>query len=373
MELGSEFHIDLTDKSIKTNTIYPILQKYNTFYTAYGRTAITLLYEYLQKKVGGQNRRVLLPAYICSSVIRSFPKECVFFYDLGDDFTIEERILVKMLESGEFDGGFFYLVHYFGWLQQDVTLQHIQELCKSHHITIIEDTTHSIFTKERTIGDYCIASLRKWMPVPEGGVIYSMYDLPQTWRKLEHIRSSGKINAMVLKQVFLGQMRDYKELAGLTVFNEAYRHIFMQEEERIDREKYYAISDLSAFLLQCEDVSEIERARRKNYQYLGELLYREGISLYGWKQYQKNDNSELTVPYTALLRLRDRNQLRNYLMDHKIYCAVHWPIEMQEQYTHIHVSEWSKQLISLPIDQRYRDAEMEFLAEMVIKYFQKKY
>ncbi len=374
MELGSEFHIDLTDAHIQSNTVYSLLDRYNTFYTDYGRTAIALLYEYLCKKSGGQSRKVLLPSYICMSVIESFVQENIVFYDLKENFEIEEQGLYDLLGSGDYDGGIFFLMHYFGTLQKEETLQQIQFLCERHDITIIEDTTHSFLTKERTIGDYCIASLRKWMPIPEGGVIYSNNGLPDEWHELEHARVSYKIDAMVLKQLFLGKADSYRELENVEPVNGAYRRIFVEEEEKIGKDgRRFAISDLSAFLLQCEDISEIRERRAVNYLLLGELLEHNGIELYGWKQNRQSIQMRVAAPFTATLFLAgmDRDKFRSYLQEQKIYCAVHWPIEAKEQYRYAKVSEWAENLISLPIDQRYGEAHMQYLAETIIEYFRK--
>lgn len=376
MELGSEFHIDLTDLSVKDNTIYALLKPYHTFYTDYGRTAISLLYEYLQKHAG---KKILLPSYICDSVVKSFPKDAITFYELQENFVIDEATLNAMIDTDEYDGGIFYLNHYFGAVQPLDMLERLQKLCREHQITIIEDTTHSIFTKTRTIGDYCIASLRKWMPIPEGAVVYSMQELPEEWKSLERAKPSAKIEAMVLKKLFLGQNTSYKDLMDAEKINEAYRQIFVTEEEKIEaekdgQEKACAISDLSAFLLQCQDVIKIQENRKRNYLFLKEQLAKHGISLYGHENLLENSSEimkEEIIPYTALLKLKEhnRNDFRKYLMEQKIYCAVHWPIEIEEQHKYAHVSEWAEELISLPIDQRYEEEEMKYLAETILAWF----
>lgn len=365
MELGSEFYIDLTDLSLKENTIYTLLQQHYTFYTDYGRTAISLLYTYLKETV----TKVLLPSYICDSVIHAFPQEQVVFYELQDDFVVDEQALVALIQTNDYDGSIFYINHYFGKIQPIDMLERIQELCKKHRMIIIEDTTQSIFSKIQTIGDYCICSLRKWMPIPDGAVIYSQKKLPVEWGNIEHAKASAKIEAMILKKFFLAQNTFYKSLKNEEKINEIYRQIFVTEENRIDeKDRVYAISDISAFLLRCMDISLIGKRRKENYIFLQEQLKNNGLSLYG----QGNFRNEY-VPYVALMQMRkdNRDDFRKYLMEHRIYCAVHWPVTNKEQKQCFHVNEWTENLISLPIDQRYDAKEMQYLSEMIVAYFRK--
>lgn len=374
MELGSEFSIDLSEKQTVERNIFACLSGYHTFYTDYGRTANRLLYQYLQKKKGMEQLNVLLPSYSCDAVCGSFPRDRIAFYDLREKFTIDTESVRRLIESGKFDDGIFYLTHYFGWLQEADVLDQVRKLCEIHRITVVEDTTHSLFGNRRTVGEYCVASLRKWFPAPEGSVIYSTEKLPQDWNRLQRAKPSKKIEAMVLKQMFLGADREYQVLAGTDELNQAYRQIFAAEEEKAGcLQENFRISDLSYFLLQCEDIDAVCAARRYNYHLLQERLAERGIVLYGAENFKDNRNE---VPFTAILQIpeagsRTRDGLREYLMEHKIYCAVHWPIHDTVQKSYKHVREWTENCLSLPIDQRYGEEEMAYLADHVITYFER--
>ncbi len=119
----------------------------------------------------------------------------------------------------------------------------------------------------------------------------------------------------------------------------------------------------------CQDVEQIMDTRRRNYQYLSRRLQEQGIFLYSEKQ---NQSVKEFVPFTAVFLLderEDRDSFRDYLGKHKIYFAVHWPIRDDEQLIHPNVKRWTRQIISLPIDQRYGIKEMDYLADKVISYF----
>ena len=371
MELGSEFSIDFSEKQVVEHNIFALLSGYNTFYTDYGRTATALLYQYLQRKKGTEQLKVLLPSYSCDTVRKAFPHDAVTYYDLKEEFAIDMESVQKLIETGKFDNGIFYITHYFGWLQETAVLETVRSLCDKHQIVIVEDTTHSILGEISTIGDYCISSLRKWFPIPEGSVIYSRATLPEEWNGLKRAKTSRKIEAMVLKNLFLGGAEEYQELVDSSEINQFYRKIYAGEELKAGlKMEQYRISDLSYFLLQCEDIETISNVRKKNYSLLQKKLSEKGIALYGSKHFGDNQSA---VPFTAILQIKDktnrtRDGLREYLMSHRVYCAVHWPIQDATQCLGRNVKEWTQHCLSLPIDQRYGEEEMEYLADMVISY-----
>lgn len=52
-------------------------------------------------------------------------------------------------------------------------------------------------------------------------------------------------------------------------------------------------------------------------------------------------------------------------MEHKIYCAVHWPMETKEQCEIKTNMELTKHMLSLPLDQRYDLEHMKYMVEIV--------
>ena len=65
MELGSNFDLDVNDLYVKSNNVITYLSKYNTVWFNYGRSAIKAINI-------PQGRNVLLPEFICESVISCF-------------------------------------------------------------------------------------------------------------------------------------------------------------------------------------------------------------------------------------------------------------------------------------------------------------
>ena len=66
--------------------------------------------------------------------------------------------------------------------------------------------------------------------------------------------------------------------------------------------------------------------------------------------------------------MADRDEFRAYLMEHRIYCAVHWPFDGVNEMDRPMGKENAENLISLPIDQRYGYEELEYMASVISAY-----
>ena len=73
-----------------------------------------------------------------------------------------------------------YLVNFFGKLEAETTYSKIKELQKAG-IAVVEDLTLALLSKNANIGfgDYIIGSIRKWLPITDGGFIASRRELPE--------------------------------------------------------------------------------------------------------------------------------------------------------------------------------------------------
>ena len=345
MVIGSEYHLDLSNLKISEKSIFQYIgsMEYRLFDS--GRSALKAAVRAVR---GGS---VLMPEYMCKSVLTCFPAEQIIFYRLKDHLQIDIRDLSKKINSRT---SVVYLMHYFGSLQPDDVLSFLRAEKEKYGFTIIEDTTHSIFSSKQTVGDCCIASLRKWFAVPNGGILYSNHLLmPDSDNDSKENSDNEKAYAMILKTLFL---------QGRLNCEDEYRKIFSECEKKFDRqEKIGKISDLSNFLLHCNNICSLKKKRESNFSFLKSGLNDIGIS-------QICDFTEKNCPFALPIMVPDRNDFRQYLMEHKIYCAVHWAFDgtaYGERPLARHLSETE---LSLPIDQRYGEKEMAYLIEVIGSY-----
>jgi dTDP-4-amino-4,6-dideoxygalactose transaminase len=345
MELGSEFNLDMHDLKIFQNSFFKYIGNMQYCLFDSGRSALKAI-----TRVLGDGY-VLMPEYICESVIKCFSIDQIIFYKLKENLQIDANDLLNKINSNT---AVVYLMHYFGSLQPENVLSLLRAEKEKYGFTIIEDTTHSIFSKKQTVGDYCVASLRKWFAVPNGGVLYS--DNPLYLNSYDEIRRStdnDKAYAMMLKTLYLNGQLDC---------NSEYRKIFAACEEKLDTQKNIRrISDFSEFLLSCNDVYDMVKKRKSN-------LNRLKNKLSNIKMKQICNFTEKDCPFTLPVMVPDRDDFRKYLMENKIYCAVHWPFDGLAPRERPLAFALSNNMISLPIDQRYKEEEMAYLLKVIGAY-----
>lgn len=343
LELGSEFDLDLHDANISPNGFSQFIGSMNHCLFDSGRSALKAIAHVIG------SGHVLLPEYICESVIKCFPADQVIFYRLKQNLQIDTDDLCNKINEGT---AVVYVMHYFGSLQSGNILSLLQTEKEKFGFTIIEDTTHSIFSKKQTVGDYCVASLRKWFPLPNGCILYASAPL-NVFDDIPRSTDNDKAYAMMLKHL---------HLSGRINCNTEYRALFTACEAKFDNQREVKrISDLSEFLLNCYDVDDMAKKRTFNLKYLKEKLSSLGIR-------ELCDFAEDDCPFTLPIMVPDRDALRSNLMENRIYCAVHWPFDGLAQEQRPLAVSLSNNMLSLPIDQRYGEKEMDYLATVIGAY-----
>ncbi len=347
MELGSEYNLSVSELYIKQDNIFSYLSEYSQIELFdSGRSALRCLAGKLK-----QDSEVLFPEFICESVIRSFSGLNHSFYKLQEDFSPDVNDLKAKIKKNT---SAIFMMHYFGSVQPAGVLTEIRKIADDAGCTIIEDTTQSIFSNKQTIGDYMVCSIRKWMPLPQGGLLYSQdkenYSAYENYKKSEE---NDRLYGMILKTLFL---------QGKVDCNQEYREIFAESEERLDsKTEICRMSDLSEFLVSCVSTDRLRNKRKENYVYLKTSLEEMGI--------KPAIGLNITdTPFAFPLRIKDRDVFRAYLMDNRIYCAVHWPFDqIHPEYRPFAVRN-AAELISLPVDQRYERVDMDYLIHVVRQY-----
>lgn len=154
-----------------TYTTSSVLDLKNICFTTSGRAAITLALKHANIQAGDE---VLIPAYHCEAMVApaKWLKAKVIFYRIHRNTSANFEDIVKKLTPNT---KAIIVTHYFGFLQN---LEQLREFSDQNNLILIEDCAHAFFGENRQhavgkIGDYCIASSMKFLPLYEGGILCS--------------------------------------------------------------------------------------------------------------------------------------------------------------------------------------------------------
>lgn len=352
MEIGSEFWFDIKKIEKQEQVFNSFSDNNRLIYTSSGRNAISLCLKILNN----QHKEVLLPAYICESVIEPFLANGynIKFYDLNNDFS--PRINIDKISE---DTSIFFYMNYFGF-QTSNDLKNKLWLLKQKNITIIEDVTHSFMTsKYSDMNDFEIASIRKWLGVPSGGFLWTSDNLAiensfSEHKKFAHFR---KI-AMNQKALYMDNRKNIDE-------NKEYLNIFYEAEKILDQDNtIYKIDKLSRDILGKTDFNKLKLKRRENYG----ILFRELKSVREIEIPFKILDKD-TVPLFFPIKVKERAKLRSYLTSKNIFCPIHWPQSKFISSNLEYAQNLYDEILSIPCDQRYSKSQMKYVAEIIKEFF----
>lgn len=328
-EFGSDFHY-FSGFQGKGNTLSDFYPTAN--YYADGRQALIHLYH----SQGWQ--RLWLPEYYCYDVIASLKEaglNLMFYQDWPDDHSDSET-LENIQRKGRFLPTDAVLrVNYYGTRQ-------FRSTEKFPVAAIVEDHTHDLIGDWpiHSNADWCIASLRKTLPIPEGGMLWSPMGLklptaPEASDENEQIAAT-RWEAMKLKALYLD---------GEAVEKLEFRKGYVDTEEYFDHTPVCALDKASREYLKTFDIRSWYNRKRENWELLKDIkkegmkvITPEKIGCYPFSLVLLFDNSD------------ERDRVRKALIEHQIYPAVLWNVPDTASDG---VKSFSRRMLSIHCDARY--------------------
>lgn len=328
-EFGSDFH-NISDFQGKDNTLSDFYPKVN--YYADGRQALIHLYH----SQGWQ--RLWMPQYFCYDVIATLEKaglNLMFYQDWPHDHTDSET-LDNIQRKGRFLPTDSVLrVNYYGTRKYRSTE-------KLPVAAVVEDHTHDLIGDWpiHSTADWCIASLRKTLPIPEGGMLWSPMGLilptaPESSDENEKI-ATIRWEAMKLKACYL---------AGGAVEKAEFRKGYVDTEEYFDHAPVCALDKKSQEYLKTFDIRGWYNQKRNNWELLKDIK-KDGVRVV------RPENMGC-YPFSLVLLFDnpdERDRVRKGLIEHQIYPAVLWNIPVP---TDGEIFKFSKGMLSIHCDGRY--------------------
>jgi len=333
--IGGEFPIAVTDV-LNAETRH--LQSTDVYTYSSGRAALYQILKYLQEEKG--INRILLPDYLCSSVLvptKNLKLEYEF-YPIDEALELEQDAFSKLYDKS----AAVLLINYFGLKDLSKQVAYIREL--DQNSIIIEDDVQAYYEFKKDLNgvDFKFTSLRKTFAVPDGGLVKTKYQLP----KIDTPNTFGqyKAAAALLKSMREGNFND-----------QIYLELFEKGEGLIDSEQECGMSIIAEKLYGIVDEERVKVRRLNNARYLIEELAKLGI----------NPLLPLTgyhVPLFVPILHKDRDAVRKAFFKEEIYCPVHWPLEGMKLQRGSFMAENE---LSLIIDQRYTRADMDSIISVI--------
>lgn len=288
-----------------------------------GRSCLKLLLE--KEKI----KKIYLPYFCCDSVAQPCRKSGteIEYYHIKQDF---RPIFEKELKENEW----VYIVNYYGQLTQS-------EICsyKNQYQNIVIDNAQAFFESPAEKID-TLYTCRKFFGVADGAYLYT--DISNVEDDFEKDYSFERMRFL------LGR---YEKEA-----NEFYQD-YVENNHLFREEPVKTMSKLTHNLLRGIDYEKVSQTRKMNFAYLHQKL-------------NSFNRLDLNVPEGAFMYpfyIEGGENLRKQLQKKRIYIPTLWAdvFDVCEE-TDLEY-DMAKNILPIPVDQRYTTEDMEYLATEVLK------
>ena len=195
---------------------------------------------------------------------------------------------------------------------------------KFHNVII--DNCQSFFSLPSGIASFY--SPRKFFGLPDGGIAV----MEKEFNLNLELDISFKYSIHLLKRIDLGAASAYKD--------------YKKNNERLKDAPVRKMSLLTQKLLNNINFNYVIQKRVQNFNFLHKKLKSK------FCKNANNSNIPMVYPFFS-----DDENLRNKLIQNKIYVATYWP--------ELRFLKMTKNIIPLPIDQRYNEIDMEQIIKVI--------
>ncbi len=272
-------------------------------------------------------KKMYLPFLLCDSVeeICNRMDVVVERYPINPDFSISNIDILK--------DDWLYVVNFYGQLDRS----YLQQITSKYKNVII-DNAHAYFDEPLPNID-TLYTCRKFFGVADGGFLYTNAKSKEKYEKDLSYNRMGHL---------LGR---FEKTAS-----EFYDEYVLNENGFDDTETKY-MSQLTENLLKGVNYPEVMKARTENYNYLN--LHLSKINLLNLRN--------VNGPYMYPLLLENANDVKKKLLEKKIYIPTLWPNVLKNVAKEKLEWRYAKNILPLPVDQRYNIREMKFIVEGVFE------
>lgn len=345
-EHGSDFHWDSSRWSHDACSESVALWHKEARLYACGRDALRALLEHGQAALGWT--RLWMPSYFCEDVVGAAGASGIRVERYADGpWLVTPSLPIRKMSAGDAVLVVDYFAHR-GSLKTAVA-------SLPPGVVSIADYTHDPFTPNQNGdgADYAFASLRKTLPIPDGGVLFS------SSRPLPECPVSSPDHEVVAQRRLEGMRLKARYLAGENVEKADFRKPFLESEPRFGKGSPAAMSRCGLDILGRLEVEGWRRTRANN----RELLR---AALQACSDLSVLEASESAEAPQALVLLcesaANRDELRSRLIEAQIYPAVLWPTP--DEHPFAEDVSFANRMLVLHCDARYTSEDLMRVAQV---------
>lgn len=299
-----------------------------------GRNALELIF----RSMGKIPQMVWMPYYTCEAMLQPLKRLNIPYQFYSIDNTLRVINFPKLRNND-----YIIVNNYFGLL--DKYIDNIaSDKSLVHHLII--DDTQAWYDRER-LGVRQFFSPRKFFGVPDGGIAWThvskeiRLDQSSSYNRCSHL----------LKRLDIGAQSGYAD--------------FVANDKSLDEQPLLGMSNITKAILTGIDYDDVQLHRRSNFKMLhSKLASTNRLSIPDLSDF----SCPMVYPYWT-----DNPNLRQELIRAGIFVACYWPNVLKWRKTETLESNLTSNLIPLPIDQRYREQDMERILDVIIKLHTTKY
>lgn len=317
--IGGYFGLELGEKK----TDYPFLHSPGV---NSGRHAFEVILRNLESKP----TKVYIPYYTCEVILEPLQRLSIDyeFYHIDKNLEIEKFIPLRENE-------YIVVNNYFG-----VKDDYIRKISFQYKSKLIVDSAQAFFAQ--TLVDVkMFFSPRKFIGVADGGYFWPLYEADSGYEQ----DYSTYRSIHLLRRIDSGAESGYAE--------------FQKDDGLLSQEPIRSMSELTRSILESSDCKRIVERRRSNFEILHHALVSQNkLNIPDWNSFK----CPMVYPLWA-----EDSSLRKELIDHKVFVATYWPNVLEWCPKGTLEYDFAKNLIALPIDQRYGEGDMNRIIDIINK------
>lgn len=299
----------------------------------------------------------LLPSLACDSMVIPFRmyNHKVIFYKLKDNLEIDLEHLSHLIDENKDKVILFLYMDYFG-IKSIKKESLINLKSKYSNLFFINDITHiysSFNQKKEFESDYTIASLRKWINIPDGGLLWCKKPLKNTNFSKDTSFAYKRLEAQQLRYTFLE--------TGNYDLKPMFRGIFSTVSNIIDQDKNPSMMSMYSYkLINNCDFASLFEVRKDNANALINVLR----ACPDIKVLQPNDKvSNLYVPFV----IKNRDKKQDKLNKLGIFNTIIWPLSDEQKSICKNAKYIEEHMLAAPCDQRYTVEDMKYIGQEILR------